>query len=678
MSPNQRISIEINGKGVMVEAGRSILEAARENGIEIPTLCDFPGLPPHGSCRLCVVEIDGKPNTPTACTTPVEEGMIISTHSPKVIELRRELLQLLLAEHPSGCLYCPEKARCDECMVTLRKAGVTTGCGSCPKDGQCELQFLAEEYGISQPGYPIRYRMLPVETRDPFFDRDPNLCILCGRCIRVCKETHSANTLSYSGRGAQALVSTAFHRPHLQTACNFCGSCVEVCPTGAITEKTRKWDGEPERETASTCPFCSLGCQITLLSKGERVIGSLPNHHAGTDALCVNGRFAVTELVDPNTRLTQPQQMAEGAWQPTGWEEAARLAAEKLAGCPPERFMMYVSAFSSNEDLFVARQFAQAVMQTSPILASAQKRYGGVFDILARLLQRSEPVEVLAETADAFLCAGLDDRYAQSVVSMHLKRAKSRGAQIVHLGAGQPVQEAGERLFAQSSAPAIFVGAAALADPQNASLLHEVEVLVQNQGARVAVLPEESNLAGALRLGLSSAPKTSNGASPELDVLFLIGEPLPDNLAGAPFILSHVMSVPEGGAFNGLLLPASAFSEEFGTLIDHAGRMQEFRPAVMPPGEALPVWKILSRIARQMGAAGFEYTCVEDIWQAAQTQFPGFPAQHGLPEMAEVVQAQPITTAPWREPVYMGIPLSQRVAGLRSLYPGFNSTRAHE
>ena len=156
------LQITIDGRSLCVEAGKTVLQAAHESGIEIPTLCNYPGLTSHGSCRMCIVEIEGRSNTPTACTTPVEDGMVVQTDSSNVRALRLEMFKLLLSEHPASCLFCEEKNHCDECMVTLRKTGVVTGCRSCPDDGQCELQVLADRLQAAEGGYPVRYRMLPV------------------------------------------------------------------------------------------------------------------------------------------------------------------------------------------------------------------------------------------------------------------------------------------------------------------------------------------------------------------------------------------------------------------------------------------------------------------------------------------------------------------------------------
>jgi NADH dehydrogenase/NADH:ubiquinone oxidoreductase subunit G len=703
MSPESRLLIHMDDQPLSVEKGVTILQAARQNGIEIPTLCDFPGLPPHGSCRLCIVEIKGRHNTPTACTTPAEEGMVIYTHSPKVRELRRELIQMLLAEHPSACVFCPEKERCDECMVTLRKAGVTTGCGSCPKNEQCELQTLAAQYGVEKPVYPIRYHLLPVEKRDPFIDRDDNLCILCGRCIRACESLHFASSMTFTRRGVNAQVDTAFQRTHLETGCTFCGSCVEVCPTGALTEKTRKWSGKPERETPTTCPFCAIGCQIQLLSKQGRVIGSLPNHRAGTGVLCVKGRFSITEMVNHPMRLKQPQKRAGVYLQGIGWEEALSSAAEKLAACAPGRFGLRISASCTNEDLYVARQFARQVMKTGLISTSAHTGYGSGMGGVARLLQASCSLEII-DNAPVVLCLGLEDPYASVVVEEHLLRAKNRGGKIIHLGtrrlgwsgnaevwlpAGRGeemslIQNLAElttrqdshqpeassmdraaRLLSQSDSPVIILGPALLAHPGNPLLVQSVERLVQSIAARVITLPEPANLAGALRLGLGSAELTGR----DLDVLYLIGEAVPAALPGRPFILYQNICPPEGAAEADLLLPAAAFSEQQGTFIDYAGRVRELCPAVPAPGEALPGWMILSRIARQMGAQGFDYTCVEDIWRAAQAELPGFPDLPQRTGEALVAGDSRAGMGASDEPSYLGFPLAHWAAGLRSLYP---------
>ena len=708
--------IHIDDHALNVEPGITILQAARQNEIDIPTLCDFPGLPSHGSCRMCIVEIQGRANTPTSCTTPVEDGMVIYTHSNKVQTLRTELLQMLLAEHPSGCLFCPEKDRCDECMITLRKASVTTGCGSCPKDNQCELQSLAEKYGIEKPEYPIHYRMIPVEKRDPFFDRDDNLCILCGRCIRVCEDLHFASTLAYTKRGTHTLVDTAFHLTHLETSCTFCGACVEVCPTGALAEKTRKWDGAPERETASTCPLCSIGCQIKVLSKKERVMGTLPNRAAGTNVLCVKGRFGITELVNHPTRLKQPQKRAEQTWLGVGWDEAIQSAAEKLSACPPERFEMHISADCTTEDLYVAKRFAHEVMGTSEIYSSGLAGSGQAIDILFGLLKDSQPLESVND-ASVFVCLGLEDRYAQSVVEVYLHKAKNRGAKIVTIASrGSSLSlyadewlrvEPGEEvrlmiklveqtgtdprepresvssalgraaaLLQQSSAPVILLGPALLSHPENKDALRLVAEMAQNLRARLIVLPDQANLGAALRLGLGRGGPHHGMRDPQ--VLYLIGEAVPDEGVGEPFILYQNLYPPAAGHGVDLLLPTTAFTEEHGTYIDYAGRVQETHPAVQPPGGALPSWMILSRIARQMGAVGFDYTCIEDI----QAEIPGFAQSwQPLPENGETKVGEDVLDCPSEQigaHRYMGFPLTQWVGGLRTLYSEETNGRAHE
>ena len=174
-----RISLNINGKEIKVKKGATVLKAAKQAGITIPTLCDHAQLAPTGACRLCVVEIKGMRGFPTSCTTPAADGMVVKTDSKKLRSLRKSVLELILSEHPYTCLVCGKKKNCDDYMGTIRKAGITTGCQYCPKSGSCELQNLVGSFGLKEMAFPIDYHNIPVETEDPFFDRDYNLCILC-------------------------------------------------------------------------------------------------------------------------------------------------------------------------------------------------------------------------------------------------------------------------------------------------------------------------------------------------------------------------------------------------------------------------------------------------------------------------------------------------------------------
>lgn len=702
------LQINIDGRSLCVEAGKTVLQAARENGIDIPTLCDFPGLTSHGSCRMCIVEIEGRPNTPTSCTTPVEDGMVVQTNSPKVHALRTDLLKLLLSEHPSSCLFCEEKSHCDECMVTLRKSGVTTGCRSCPDDGQCQLQVLVDRFQLTDGGYPVRYRMLPVEKKDPFFDRDYNLCVLCERCVRVCEENHFSSTVTLTSRGTDTVVGTPFGRSLLQSGCSFCGACVEVCPTGTLSEKTRKWSGIPESEVSTTCPLCSVGCQIRLLIKDGMVIGSLPDRDNGSDTLCVKGRFGITELVNHPARLQDPAVVDQEGSLPVAWEKAIEIAAEKILSCNAEKYGLVLSADCSNETLYIARKFVNEVVHSKSIHLSSAAMYGRGLQIIERLYRSSQPLSALS-TADTILCLGFDGKYAQSVVETELHRAKRRGAKLITLdtqnyslrrsadewlqpASGEevdllemlieitgvrtstpqlwpipPQAQQSAQFLLEAKRPVILVGSGFLTAPNNASLLLMVEKLVAQIQAQLILLPEKANLGGALQMGITTP--LSAARLQDLEVLHLIGEATPAGFSSHAFVLYQNMYPPESAFSSGLMLPTAAFTEETGTFINYANEMRSTRGIVEAPGSALPSWQILCRIARKLEVPGFEYENEAQIQAEMELMKPQAAASD--PSVWNLFQPEsaafPSSSAD--DHGYMGYPLRTWVGGFKVLYP---------
>ena len=549
--PNEKITINIDNQVLQVEKGLTILQAAEQNQIYIPTLCAHQDLTPFGGCRLCIVEVEGMRGLPTACTTPAEQGMIIRTHTGQVRAERREILQLILSEHTSSCLICEESEECKKFMGTIRKAGVTTGCRYCPNDDQCELQDVVEKVEVKEIGYPVYYRHLRVEKDDPFYDRDYNLCILCGRCIRMCQEIRTANTLAFKQRGRYTVIGPAYDRTHLEAGCEFCGACVSVCPTGALSEKVRKWEGKAEQQEITTCPLCGVGCQIRLQIKGDEIIGSLPADDplVNNGQLCVKGRFCIPELVGNHRRLKKPYGVQNGTRVEISWNQAIDLAAEKLSACSPEEFGMLVSPTCCSEDLYVAQKFARSVMGSNHIDTSARLFYGSGFNLYLDLMKRSVPLSDLRK-ASVILCLGLDSRFGRSVVGVELRKAITRGARIItihpryhnlsliadkwiqprpgtevdllrslvklaqggktktpSLRSKAKTNRAGDELFEVvlmlkgARSPVILVGSEFLQYDQSPQILETVEKLAQNIGAGVIPLPAQNNLFGSILMG---------------------------------------------------------------------------------------------------------------------------------------------------------------------------------
>ena len=370
------VNITINGKKLQAQPGQTILEAAKAGGIRIPTLCHHPSLPPEAACRVCVVDIEKQRSLQPACTFPVSEGIVVHTDSPRIREARRFVLELLLSDHPKDCMTC------EMC-------------------GACELQDLAYEYGIKQTPFVGEQHRYGLDERDPFIQRDLEKCILCRRCVRACSEIQVVDAIGIIYRGFRSKVATAFDTRLQDSVCIFCGQCVSVCPTGALTEKDSQGLGRAWQTTkvVTTCPYCGVGCNFDLNVRDGRVVKVTSNWEAPVNkgVLCVKGRFGWQFLHSPD-RLTKPLVRAElwqtwnverGTWNvergsvsaepspthdgfvETDWDTALDIVVSKLsatrAAYGPDAIGFLASAKCTNEENYLMQKLARAVIGTNNV-----------------------------------------------------------------------------------------------------------------------------------------------------------------------------------------------------------------------------------------------------------------------------------------------------------------------
>ncbi len=258
------ITITIDGVEVKTTKGKRILEAALDAGIYIPNLCALRDIPlPTGACRICQVQIEGKRGTVTACSEPAADGMVIQNNTPEINAIRRNIMEIMLAKHPSVCLTCHRRERCVPGDVCLRLVEVTEEqCILCPNNGRCEVQRVVDFIGLKDVCYPYKSKGLPIERDNPYIVRNNNLCILCGRCVRVCQEVLGIEAIAFNQRGISTFVGGAFGQSLLDSGCIFCGSCVQVCPTGALKDVGDEWERWPNPKVESI--RCQYACPAML------------------------------------------------------------------------------------------------------------------------------------------------------------------------------------------------------------------------------------------------------------------------------------------------------------------------------------------------------------------------------------------------------------------------------
>ena len=353
-------NLTIDGKKIQVEPGTTVLGAAQQAGINIPILCHHPALPPEGACRICVVEIERQRSLQPACTFPATEGLVVHTRSPKVVEARRFVLEMLLSDHPFDCM-------------------------TCDATGDCLLQDLVYEYGVKTEVYPGLHHQYPVDCSNPFIQVDRNKCILCRRCVRACSYINGVDAISVVYRGFNARIAFGADAGMQDSPCEFCGSCAVVCPTAALYPKMSIGKGRAWQvhKVQTVCSYCGVGCQLVLEVKDNQIVKvdsawDGPSNHGWT---CVKGRFGY-DYVHHHERLTRPKvrkylldgtprEPGRGEWVEVDWDTALDITARKLREARdlhgPDSVGVLTSAKCTNEENYLMNKFARQVVGTNNI-----------------------------------------------------------------------------------------------------------------------------------------------------------------------------------------------------------------------------------------------------------------------------------------------------------------------
>lgn len=673
------MKVIIDGKTIEAEENKTILELARENGIYIPSLCDHAELAPFSGCRLCLVQIKGKKGYSPSCSIYAEDGMVIKTSTQQLRKLRKNILELILTEHPNACLMCAEKKECDEHKATIRKVGEVTGCVLCPNNGDCELQEIVEEIGVDIVDFPSYYRDIEVKRDDPFFDRNYNLCILCGRCVRICHEVRGCSALSFIKRGPETVVSTSMDQRLIDSNCQFCGACVDVCPTGALIEKGKKYESLADDKTEMLCPLCSVGCKLEVNLGEGRLLNTRPaaDGPANHGQACVKGRFLIKDLVYIEKRIEKPLIRRKKKLEEVGWNEALDWVAGKLKKYKGKETAVIRSAQVSCEDGYVLRKFADEVLKTGNISSeSAFSPYQELANKLGFMPPLNYKIEEISLAETIFLLSS-NISVSHPIVWLEIVKAVKNGARLI---AARPMELQSDRfvslqlriepgteniLFASlqkiltgdesfkaakefkveenalreaaeilksGKSPAFIFGSESIQGPFGMEVLTALWNTALLTKGRLYHLGLESNSRGIFELDRNFSKKgrqtgliIQDVIDDKIKVLYLVGSRIELPKKARPeFLIVQDSYVSKNTKIADAVLPAAVFAETEGVFVNMEGRVQKTGKVLKPLGETKPDWWITSETAKRMGAEAFDYKKPESIIKEIQNNLPGF------------------------------------------------------
>jgi formate dehydrogenase major subunit len=414
----QMVELEIDGKPVTVPAGTSVMRAAAMLGFKIPKLCATDSLEPFGSCRLCVVEIDGRKGYPASCTTPVEAGMKVRTQTPHVADLRRNVMELYISDHPLDCL-------------------------TCPANGNCELQDMAGVVGLRHVRYGYagaNHLDSPKDESNPYFTFDPSKCIVCSRCVRACEEVQGTFALTIDGRGFNSVISPGQSGSFMESECVSCGACVQACPTATLMEKSVIEQGQAEHSVVTTCGYCGVGCSFKAEMKGNQVVRMVPNKDGMPNLghSCVKGRFAWGYATHPD-RITKPmvRESIEEPWREVSWEEAINNAAAGIKRAQDKYGRGAVGGITSsrctNEEAYLVQKLVRAAMGNNNVDTCARVCHSPTGYGLKTAFGTSAGTQDFASIAkaDCILVIGVNPTEGHPVFGSMMKRRLREGAKLI-------------------------------------------------------------------------------------------------------------------------------------------------------------------------------------------------------------------------------------------------------